>query len=88
MDINRPGRLENINAQEFAAKFNSKREVYRFLASEVKAYLPSYETVSIYHVSTSLSTMTFLLILVKRSCSIKKKDHQESRLQASYLAKL
>jgi hypothetical protein len=24
-------------------------EVYRFLASEVKAYLPSYETVTVWH---------------------------------------
>ena len=55
MDNAGPRQIENINAQEFAAKFNSKREVYRFLASEVKAYLPSYETVTIYHVSSYLS---------------------------------
>ena len=37
-----------ITAQEFAAKFQSKTEVYRFLASEVKAYLPNIETVTIF----------------------------------------
>jgi len=38
-----------ITAAEFAAKFNSKREVYRFLASECHCYLPGYESVTIWH---------------------------------------
>ena len=40
---------EFITSSEFAAKFQSKREVYRFLASDVKAYLPSIETTTIWH---------------------------------------
>ena len=44
-----PVQMQQIPAAEFAAKFKSKREVYRFLSSEVKAYLPSYETVTIWH---------------------------------------
>ena len=43
----RPGSVK-ITTAEFAAKFNSKTEVYRFLASEVKAYLPSIDCVTIY----------------------------------------
>lgn len=39
----------NITAAEFAAKFQSKREVYRFLSSEAAIYLSSIETLSIYH---------------------------------------
>ena len=38
-----------ITSAEFAAKFQSKREVYRFLASEVKMYLPPLETITIWH---------------------------------------
>lgn len=37
-----------ISAAEFAAKFQSKREVYRFLSSEVKCYLDSFEAMTIY----------------------------------------
>ena len=52
--------LEKINALEFSSKFNSKREVFRFLASEVKAYLPSYDTVTIYHVCLFIFQLTLL----------------------------
>lgn len=38
-----------ISAQEFGAKYSSKREVYRFLASDVKIYLPDYQTVTVWH---------------------------------------
>ena len=41
--------LAQISQAAFAAKFQSKREVYRFLSSEVRAYLPSYETVTVWH---------------------------------------
>ena len=40
---------EMVNAAAFASKFQSKREVWRFLSSEVGAYLASYETMTIYH---------------------------------------
>ena len=38
-----------MTASEFAAKFQSKREVYRFLASEVNVFLPPFENVTIWH---------------------------------------
>jgi hypothetical protein len=39
-----------VNAQEFAAKYSSKAEVYRFLATEVGAYLPAYQVCTVFHV--------------------------------------
>lgn len=38
-----------ITSKEFGSKFQSKREVYRFLSTEVKMYLDSYETMTIWH---------------------------------------
>ena len=38
-----------VTASEFAAKFQSKREVYRFLASEVNVFLPPFENVTVWH---------------------------------------
>ena len=37
-----------VNVREFASKYRSKREVFNFLTIDVKAYLPSYDTVTIY----------------------------------------
>jgi hypothetical protein len=37
-----------ILASEFGAKAKSKREIYVFLSINVMAYLPDYETVTIY----------------------------------------
>jgi len=37
-----------VNVREFASKYRSKREVFNFLTMDVKAYLPSYDTVTIY----------------------------------------
>ena len=37
-----------MTALAFASKYKSKREVYNFLAVEVKAYLPPYDTLTIY----------------------------------------
>ena len=34
--------LTHVSAKEFAAKFNSKRECYTFLAQECEVYLPPY----------------------------------------------
>ena len=39
----------SINAASFGAKYASKREIYRFLTSEAHIYLPTYETVTIFH---------------------------------------
>lgn len=44
-----------VNVQSFQAKYNSKRECYNFLAWEVKAYLPAYETVTIYFLKDVIS---------------------------------
>ena len=38
-----------VTAAEFAAKYRSKQEVFRFLSFEVGAYLPSYDSVTIWH---------------------------------------
>ena len=43
------GQPAQVTAAEFAAKFQSKREVYRFLATEVNAYLPPFENVTVWH---------------------------------------
>ena len=37
-----------ISAKEFAAKYKSKYEVYRFLTVDAQCYLSPYNTVSIY----------------------------------------
>ena len=41
--------LAQINAASFGAKYSSKREVFRFLVSEAGVYLPTYETVTVFH---------------------------------------
>ena len=41
--------MMSVNAASFGAKYASKREVYRFLTSEARVYLPSYDTVTIFH---------------------------------------
>ena len=43
------GQLAQLTASEYAAKFQSKREVYRFLASEVHVFLPPFENVTVWH---------------------------------------
>ena len=44
-----------ISAAEFSAKFRSKKECYFFLTVTVKAYLPGYETVTIYFLKDLMS---------------------------------
>ena len=44
-----------IHAQAFAAKFKSKREVWRFATTEADIYLPSYETVTVFHIRDLLA---------------------------------
>jgi len=39
----------NITANQFKAKFADKPETYKFLAYEVGAYLPHYDSVTIFH---------------------------------------
>ena len=45
MDV---GNVQQITAAQFGSRFKSKKEVFGFLTVELKAYLPSYHTVSIY----------------------------------------
>jgi len=37
-----------VSAKLFAAKYNSKREVFNFLAVDVGVYLPHFDLVTIY----------------------------------------
>ena len=38
-----------ITAASFGAKYASKKEIYRFLTNEVRAYLSSYDTMTVWH---------------------------------------
>ena len=38
-----------VDQKVFSAKFGTKGEVFRFLATEAMVYLPSYQTVTIWH---------------------------------------
>jgi hypothetical protein len=40
---------QNVIASSFGSKFSSKGEIWRFLATEAGLYLPSYDTVTIWH---------------------------------------
>ena len=42
-------KLQKVSAAAFGSKYASKREVYRFLSSEVNAYLPQYDSVTVWH---------------------------------------
>ena len=43
-----------MSAKEFAAKFSTKRECFNFLTIDCQAYLPTYDTVTIYCKSPDL----------------------------------
>ena len=44
-----------MTATEFGSKMRSKREVYRFLQSEVLAYLGEYQTMTVWHLRDIVS---------------------------------
>jgi hypothetical protein len=46
---------QQISAKEFAAKYNSKRECYNFLAVDAGVYLPAYDQVTIYFLKDIIS---------------------------------
>jgi hypothetical protein len=46
---------QRVPAQTFAAKFKSKKEIFNFLTIDGKAYLPPYETITIYHMRDIVS---------------------------------
>jgi hypothetical protein len=55
VDIN-DGRIKQmILASEFASKAKSKREIYVFLSTNVMAYLPDFDTVTIYFLKELIS---------------------------------
>jgi hypothetical protein len=40
---------QNVVCQSFSAKFGTKGEVWRFLATEAKIYIPGYAHITIWH---------------------------------------
>ena len=51
----RPYGTVKITTKEFQAKFSSKRECFTFLTIDCQAYLPSYDTVTIYFLKDLIS---------------------------------
>ena len=47
--VNLPVQGMMIDAAAFGSKYQSKKEVYRFLTHDCGSYLPSYDTVTIFH---------------------------------------
>ena len=47
--------IAQISSKEFSAKYNSKREIYNFLATDVGVYLPPYDNVTIYFLKELMS---------------------------------
>ena len=41
--------MQVVSAAEFNAKFRSKKEVFRLLSFDVGAYLPPYDSVTVWH---------------------------------------
>ena len=46
---------QQVTAMSFASKYKSKREVYNFLTIECHAYLPSYDTLTVYFLKDLIS---------------------------------
>ena len=47
--VQQHGQGVNVISSTFSAKFSTKGEVWRFLATEAGIYLPPYQTVTIWH---------------------------------------
>ena len=45
----------SVNAASFGAKFSNKKEIFRFLSSDSEVFLPSYETVTVFHMRDLVS---------------------------------
>ena len=50
-----------INAKDFGAKYRDKREVYHFLSHDCGAYIPSYDTVTIWHLRDLVSGQRLMI---------------------------
>ena len=48
-------RKVDVTSTEFSQRFSSKQECFRFLASEVGAYLDDYKVMSIFHLRDIIS---------------------------------
>ena len=44
-----PFQREMVVSKNFSAKFRTKGEVWRFMATEAKIYVPPYQTITIWH---------------------------------------
>ena len=42
--------MTSVSSKEFSAKYRSKREIYNFLATDVRVYLPPYDNITIYFI--------------------------------------
>ena len=59
------GNVQQITAAQFGSRFKSKKEVFGFLTVELKAYLPSFHTVSIYflkHIACGFRNRKFIIV--------------------------
>ena len=45
-----------ITAKEFSAKFRSKREIYRFMTVDVKAYLCDVDCLTVYYLKDLMNS--------------------------------
>ena len=75
---------EKVNVQSFQAKYKSKRECYNFLAVDVAAYLPAYETVTIYFLKDIISGSKKCKCIVSIS-SERPRAHSQSQSRISHL---
>ena len=61
-------RKVKVAAKLFASKYNTKRECYRLLSMDLKAYLPRYDTVTIYFIKDLVNgkkKCKYLLLLLQ-----------------------
>ena len=42
-------KVQKMTAASFGVKYKSKREIYNFLTVSVHAYLPAFQTITIYY---------------------------------------
>ena len=60
-------RNEKVSSKDFAAKYQSKRETYNFLACDVGVYLPPYDNVTIYFLKELMSGKKKMLHVTKHA---------------------
>jgi hypothetical protein len=47
-NINTTSTSVNVSVKQFLGKFRSKAEIWKFVSIDCKAYLPAFNTVSVY----------------------------------------